>query len=88
MDDACSRRSRLYDIRHIFRDCLRCAESRENANGNLPSRALDNFAASAVAGLLYRVVAPRAAFLYLAIWIAVAAGSFVSVRFRARRRSG
>jgi MFS family permease len=36
-----------------------------------------NFAASAVAGLLYTVVSPRAAFLYLAAWMLIALGAFL-----------
>ena len=48
-------------------------------------QSLGNFAASAIAGLLYTVVSPRAAFLYLAVWMVVAVVAFVSVRLRRER---
>jgi len=43
-------------------------------------QAFANFAASAVWGLLYTAVSPRAAFLYLAAWSAVAAVAFAASR--------
>ena len=45
-------------------------------------QSLGNFAASAIAGLLYTVVSPRAAFLYLAVWMVVAVVAFVGVHVR------
>jgi MFS family permease len=48
-------------------------------------QSLGDFAASAVAGLLYTLVSPRAAFLYLAAWMTVAVLAFVGVRERASR---
>ena len=45
-------------------------------------QSLGNFAASAIAGLLYTVVSPRAAFLYLAVWMIVAVVAFIGVRVR------
>jgi MFS family permease len=47
-------------------------------------QSLGNLAASAVAGLLFTVVSPRAAFLYLAAWMAVAVVVLVSLRPRTR----
>jgi len=41
-----------------------------------------NLAASAVAGALWTLVSPRAAFLYLACWMLVSATALVSVRRR------
>ena len=41
-------------------------------------QALGNFAASAVAGLLWTAVSPRAAFLYLAGWSALAVAGFLA----------
>ncbi len=45
-------------------------------------QSLGNFAASAVAGLLFTVVSPRAAFLYLAAWMVVAVVSFIAAGLR------
>lgn len=43
-------------------------------------QSLGNFAASAVAGLLWTTVSPRAAFLYLAAWMVVALAAFAAAR--------
>jgi MFS family permease len=48
-------------------------------------QSLGNFAASAIAGLLFTVVSPRAAFIYLAVWMVVAVVAFVGVRGSAAR---
>jgi MFS family permease len=50
-------------------------------------QSLGNFAASAIAGLLYTLESPRAAFLYLATWMIVAVVAFAAVRLRAVRAS-
>ncbi|MEI8105641.1 MAG: MFS transporter [Actinomycetes bacterium] len=47
-------------------------------------QAFANLAASAVAGLLYATVSPRAAFLYLAGWAALSAGLFCVTLVRRR----
>ena len=49
-------------------------------------QALGNFAASAVAGLIYTLVSPRAAFVYLAAWMIAAVVAFVGVAAQDRRR--
>jgi MFS family permease len=43
-------------------------------------QSLGNFAASAVAGLLWTTVSPRAAFLYLAAWMLLALAAFTGAR--------
>ena len=43
-------------------------------------QSLGNFAASAVAGLLWTLVSPTAAFLWLALWMTIALAAFVSTR--------
>jgi MFS family permease len=48
-------------------------------------QSLGNFAASAVAGLLFTVVSPRAAFVYLAAWMIVAVAAFVAAGATKRR---
>jgi MFS family permease len=57
------------------------AELRGSAFGLVSAiQALANFTASAVWGLLYTTVSPRAAFLYLAGWAVVAAVAFTACR--------
>lgn len=59
------------------------AEIRGSAFGALATlQSLGNFAASAVAGLLYTVVSPRVAFLYLAAWMTLAVVAFVLTKRR------
>ena len=48
-------------------------------------QSLGNFAASAVAGLVYTTVSPRAAFLYLAVWMTIAVVAFLRTTAMARR---
>jgi len=49
------------------------SEIRSSAFGALAGiQSLGNFAASAVAGVLWTAISPRAAFLYLAAWMLVA----------------
>ncbi len=43
-------------------------------------QSLGNFAASAIAGLLWTTVSPRAAFLYLAAWMLIALATFAGSR--------
>jgi MFS family permease len=43
-------------------------------------QSLGNFAASAAAGLLWTALSPRAAFLYLAVWMLVSVGAFATAR--------
>ena len=43
-------------------------------------QAAGNLAASVVAGILWTLVSPEAAFLYLAAWAAIAAIAFVTSR--------
>ena len=43
-------------------------------------QSLGNFAASAVAGLLYTTISPRAAFLYLAAWMLIAVAAFIATK--------
>jgi MFS family permease len=45
-------------------------------------QSLGNFAASAVAGLLYTLVSPEVAFLYLAAWMVIAVVAFALTRRR------
>lgn len=47
-------------------------------------QSLGNFAASAVAGLLWTVISPAAAFVYLAAWMAVAFLAFTAAQGRRR----
>ncbi len=47
-------------------------------------QSLGNFAASAIAGVLYTTVSPRAAFLYLAAWMTIAVAAFVLTTTRAQ----
>ena len=47
-------------------------------------QSLGNLAASAIAGLLFTAVSPRAAFLYLAAWMIVALVSFIASAARLR----
>jgi MFS family permease len=47
------------------------------------AQSLGNFAASAVAGLLWTLVSATAAFLWLALWMAVALVAFAMTRTRA-----
>ena len=57
------------------------AHLRGSAFGALASiQAMGNFAASAIAGLLYAAVSPRAAFIYLFAWMVIAVVAFVAVR--------
>jgi len=57
------------------------AHIRGSAFGALATiQSFGNFAASAVAGLLYTVVSPRAAFLYLAAWMIIALVAFLMTR--------
>ncbi len=48
-------------------------------------QSLGNFAASAIAGLLYTAVSPRAAFLYLAAWMTIAVVAFLRTAAMTRR---
>ena len=58
-------------------------ELRGSAFGALAGiQSLGNFAASAVAGILWTAVSPRAAFLYLTGWMALALGGLVWTRDR------
>ena len=60
-------------------------EIRGSAFGALATiQSLGNFAASAIAGLLFTVVSPRAAFLYLAAWMIVALVAFIASSARRR----
>jgi MFS family permease len=43
-------------------------------------QSLGNFAASAIAGLLWTLVSPTAAFLYVAVWMVVALAAFTATR--------
>lgn len=57
------------------------ADLRGSAFGALAAiQAFGNLAASAVAGALWTLVSPRAAFLYLAVWMAVSAATLVLAR--------
>jgi MFS family permease len=49
------------------------------------AQSLGNFAASAVAGLLWTLVSPTAAFLWLTLWMAVALVAFATTRARTDR---
>jgi MFS family permease len=63
------------------------AHIRGSAFGALATvQSLGNFAASAVAGLLYTTVSPRAAFLYLAAWMLIALAAFLTTRTKVRQR--
>ena len=52
------------------------------------AQSLGNFVASAVAGLLWTLISPTAAFLWLTLWMAVALVAFASTRPRADRTAG
>ena len=67
------------------REPRRARHSRLGVRRTRHVQSLGNFAASAIAGLLYTVVSPRAAFLYLAAWMIVAVIAFISVRLRRDR---
>lgn len=47
-------------------------------------QSLGNFTASAVAGLLWTLVSPEVAFLWLALWMGIALVAFVATRSRTR----
>ena len=71
------------DSRERRRRSLSEEQVRGSAFGALATiQSLGNFAASAIAGVLYTVVSPRAAFLYLAVWMVVAVIAFVGVHVR------
>ena len=56
-------------------------EIRGSAFGALATiQSFGNFAASAIAGLLYTTVSARAAFVYLAAWMLIALGAFLITR--------
>jgi MFS family permease len=50
-------------------------------------QSLGNFAASAIAGLLWTLVSPTAAFLYAAGWMVIALAAFTMTRATRRRRA-
>ncbi len=59
------------------------AAIRGSAFGTLAAiQSLGNFAASAIADLLWTTVSPRAAFLYLAAWMLLALVAFAAARDR------
>ena len=63
------------------------ADIRGAAFGALATiQSLGNLAASAIAGLLFTAVSPRAAFLYLGAWMTIALASFVEAGASAARR--
>ena len=51
-------------------------------------QSLGNLAASAIAGLLWTAISPRAAFLYLAAWMCVSLAAFATTRSRRSRNAG
>ncbi len=68
---------------HAAVAALAPADIRGSAFGVLAAiQSLGNFAASAVAGLLWTVVSPRAAFLYLTAWMLVSLVAFAAARRR------
>ena len=66
---------------HAAVAALAPVDLRGSAFGALAAiQSLGNFAASAVAGLLWTAVSPRAAFLYLAAWMCLSFAAFVAAR--------
>ena len=74
---------------HATVAALAPVDLRGSAFGALAAiQSLGNFAASAVAGLLWTAVSPRAAFLYLAAWMCVSLAAFATAnRSRSSRRA-
>ena len=74
---------------HAAVAALAPVDLRGSAFGALAAiQSLGNFAASAVAGLLWTAVSPRAAFLYLAAWMCVSLAAFATTRSRRSRNAG
>jgi MFS family permease len=73
---------------HAAVAALAPVDLRGSAFGALAAiQSLGNFAASAVAGLLWTAVSPRAAFLYLAAWMCVSLAAFAAASSRHSRRA-
>ena len=73
---------------HAAVAALAPVDLRGSAFGALAAvQSLGNFAASAVAGLLWTAVSPRAAFLYLAAWMLVSLGTFAAAGGGQKRRA-
>ena len=70
---------------HAAVAALAPVDLRGSAFGALAAiQSLGNFAASAVAGLLWTAVSPRASFLYLAAWMCISLAAFAVTRGRVR----